>query len=507
MSAAQPKRKRKAVKTAIARRADVSLLNSYLQTLVDPEKYKGVRYPDEYTGLTATLQGLLNVEMFYFQADSALLPSAEPPGFYFHVFSPTMTQPVLEYAMLELPVGAGLSMIANSQTDEIGLFPLVEDTSTPSTCSGQMQLVSNGPLQNVSGEFSWTDQTFATPAHRFTDPSDGSVAYGVPFTARQAGGIVAAVFEFVSGTQLLAGAGGDSLSVQYVNAAGTTVSTVVPVAATGYNVRATSDVTSLLAPLLDGLSFAAALPGIAVRVGILSAPTLSRSISVLSCSVYFNIAGSPYTNRYHPLEFPDVATYSSTIDKYRLVSASAWVEYQGSDLQNGGQHAALYYGGGNSPMRNGLWSYASVAETPGSYQGALKLGSYSIWKPSDPRDMLFRNLTASSRWGLPYIIDIGFASTPTQVDALRLRVPANFEFVSTSQFYNYQRARPDPVMLDHANQFLRDFPTSMENPLHLAAIRDILKKAMNAASSVGKWIGDNRSWLLPAASAVGTLLL
>jgi hypothetical protein len=186
---------------------------------------------------------------------------------------------------------------------------------------------------------------------------------------------------------------------------------------------------------------------------------------------------------------------------------SVWQEYQGSDLNNGGLISALSYGGGTSPFDNGLYDYPGVSETPGSYAGPLKTGSYGIWVPVNDYDMLFRRLDDPSRWQLPYIVSAGTTATPTQLQSIRLRIVANHELVSTSQFYNYDFSPVSIAYIEHASRSLRNFPLVMENPLHVQAIKDALKRALDVGSKVASWVTDNRRWLLPTAEAAMSLLM
>jgi len=333
------------------------------------------------------------------------------------------------------------------------------------------------------------------------------VAYGIPFTndmANAASGVGVTVN--LGGLATM----GDTLTVTAYNSLGASVvGTSAPLAGGAQTAQVNLNVGTIMTTLLNG-SVSAGLPGIAFRLTynkLAGAGIMPLESIFITQALSAPRTAGWRTNRFVAVDFPDQPVYAETIDKYRVVSSSSWIEYQGSDLNNGGQHAALYYAGGRSPFSNGLWNYSSVAQTPGSYQGGLRYGSYSIWKPSDPRDMLFRELNPEERWRLPYIVHAGLVGTPDQVNSLRLRVPTNIEFMSTSQLYNYKRCLPNVAKIEHANILLRDFPTSMENPSHWQAIKDALSKAVGVAKGFGKWVVDNKSWLVPAGAAVGSLLL
>lgn len=275
--------------------------------------------------------------------------------------------------------------------------------------------------------------------------------------------------------------------------------------------------------ILGTLTFAPGVLDYTLSYTIPSTPTLwnplpgygfrlATSLSVTPLLVDSISIGAAYGSsgdiaRFVPLDWPDVDTYISSVDRYRTVSMSVWQEYQGSDLNNGGLISALSYGGGTSPFDNGLYDYPGVSETPGSYAGPLKTGSYGIWVPVNDYDMLFRRLDDPSRWQLPYIVSAGTTATPTQLQSIRLRIVANHELVSTSQFYNYDFSPVSIAYIEHASRSLRNFPLVMENPLHVQAIKDALKRALDVGSKVASWVTDNRRWLLPTAEAAMSLLM
>jgi hypothetical protein len=217
-------------------------------------------------------------------------------------------------------------------------------------------------------------------------------------------------------------------------------------------------------------------------------------------------ASDLFCNRMVPYAYTDHETYQDAIDQYRTVSMSAWCQYQGSTLNDGGQHAAIMYRGGKSPHANGLYQYSKLSETPGSYQGALKLGSYSIWVPSNQRDMLFRDQFDRHDWELPYIVFAGIAQTADQASALRLRLVANHELISTAQFWSYEQADLDMRSIEIALHVLANFKTSMENPLHWAAIKDALRSAIDWTGRIAGWAYDNRKWIIPAGAGMAALL-
>jgi hypothetical protein len=458
--------------------------NEYLQTLLDPEKFNGVRYPDKYDKKTAMVSTIINVDQPFISAGSA---SGENPGDFLTIVSPTLVHPALAYVDEVSSGSIGYSMITVEQSQLTGIYPLSPVPSV-SASTGIMHVpgspVGSPQYQNIRGMCSWSDQLFGLPTFSALDPT-GNVFYGFPTYVPGAAGSISITFAS-------APPAGTSVSIQWVreDAVGTAATILTTPGIQAYNGVALS--------LPPGFS---KLPGLGLRI----AASVDVAISWIVFRTGVTASGQAFA-RFQPLDWPDVDTFLETVDRYRTVSMSVWEEYQGSDLNNGGMIASLSFGGGVSPFDNGLFSYSGVAETPGSYSGALKTGTYGIWVPVNDYDMLFRRLDDRSRWQLPYLVIAGNTATPTQLKSIRLRIVANHELISTSQFYNYDFSPNNVLLIEHAARSLRNFQLTMENPSHVQAIRDLLKKATDVGSKVASWISENKQWLMPAASAALALL-
>jgi len=244
------------------------------------------------------------------------------------------------------------------------------------------------------------------------------------------------------------------------------------------------------------------LPGLGLRISsTLSSPVIILAVQGLVAP------DTDASNRFRSIAFPGEGTYSETVDQYRVVSMSAWLEYQGATLTDGGQASGIMYRGGAAPFPVGLWDYAKVAETPGGYQGAVRDGTYSFWMPSNERDMLFRDLGSSERWALPYIVFSGLMASPDIPNVLRLRVPTNFELVSTSQIYSYKHAVISPEMITHAVLVVSTMDTTMENPGHWDKIKEILGEGVQTALNAGAFLARNWEAIAGAAAALGVAAL
>jgi len=480
--------------------------NKYLQTLIDPEKYRGVRYPDSFPRSTAMVNGLINKDLFVFQdMASAANPNSEPPGTFLSVLSPTMIDPLLSYEDTQPAAGADLQTFLTTPSDRWGLVSLNEDNSSYASDADQM-CIQQDQILNVKAPACWSDQDFAIPPMRGFD-TNGDVFYGQPFRCTIANASALVVAFGIGATTPAAPS--TVFAVDAVTEKGVFRKFCTITAAVGaYYGQATSTFSAAeLAALMTvgSSSQVTGRPGLGFRI-VQTGGVNTKTLTGISCQYGVTLAAGQPQPRLIAVKYPDEAIYNESVDQYRVVSASSWLEYEGADLTNGGQVAAIMYRGGRSAFENGLWDYSLVAETPGGYQGAVKLGTYSFWMPSNERDMLFRNLGSSERWLLPYIVNVGLVASPDIPHTLRQRITANHELVSTSQFYAFDRAEVHPDWIAHAASVVATLNTSMENPLHWATIKEYLSKAVNMAGDVAGWVGKHWGTIAPAAALAASLL-
>lgn len=482
-------------------------VNPYLCTLLDPEGCPGEKYPDQYARKTATFQGLLNYNVPYNLQTASGVTLNEQNGDFLQIFSPVMQHPVLSYQLDN--ARGGLRMVVQQQTDQYGLFPTTLDT--PSVSDYADVMVAGPAFQNIIGQWFWDDQNFSMPG--FTGfLTDGSSFSGFPF--QQPASITSGIgVQFEVGAQI---GTGDTFVVQLVGVNGPYGTPPTVVASNTITITTNNVAGTFLNTAFTG-QFGGGRPGLGFRIqynnnnsttsNFTTVPLQSITVNCIMAAA--NTTVTPQF-RFDPVDLPDQTTYSNSVDQYRVVSASVWCEYEGSDLNNGGQMAGIMYEGGNSPMENGLFTYSKVSETPGGYQQALRFGLYSFWLPANDNDMLFRRLNSSSRWSHPYIVWTGVVATPTQVNALRARIPINYEIVSTSQFYDYKSSPTSPKLIEDAVKRLRGVPTSMENPSHWDTIKSIVSgvgNAVNGAISAAKFVAPAVSSLMDFAKLVGGVMM
>jgi len=484
--------------------------NNYLRSLLDPERYRDVKIPETYARATA-MYGPLSNEDIPFLGETGVDNPIEPEGSYYGVSTSSITEPILVYDYRTSGNNTdALSCAFSQQTAQTGLTPI-----TPGGFSDGQQanslMVSQGSTVNIKGP--WTS-TGASAADSAQPPFKGALGnteyYGFPvYGTGVALGAAVAISSSYSGMPATG-----ILQVAAVTENGETpYKNVTLTAGQPWSIVAftNADLTPILVPGPSSVAgFGYPRPGLGFRIRNVGT---NGDIPLTGVQVTVSGASSNSGKRYgmFPIEYPDKASMVTNIDQYRMNSMSQWIQFQGSTLNNAGQHAALMYRGGRSPMENGLIGYESIAETPGSYQGALKDGSYGFWVPSNTDDVLFQSVgkANSQKWEHPYIVFGGLIGdiTSQPANALRLRMAANYEFVSKSQMYTYSYAKGHYLEMVHAVQALRDVETTMENPIHWQRIKEILKKGFDAAKDIGTWVNDNKSWIVPGVTAVGSLLL
>jgi hypothetical protein len=480
--------------------------NPYLCTLLDPEGCPGIRYPDAYARKTAMIKPFVNFDMFYNSWNSSATPPPFVPGGVLNgyendgdfllVQSPSILHPIYQYQdSILASAKTALHLSCAQQTDDIGLFPLQEDASTISDVADQM-VIQTFP-QNIKGQWYFDDQNTGLPGFTGFLP-DGSSYSGFPWVTNS-GGTSTVTASFMCSSPLLTG---DSFTLQLVGNNGLFGATPLssPIASGTFTTTAPGPQTITI-PVTIPANTGGGRPGVGFRV--LWTPSSGQSMSTAFITAFNATINNLnlHQNRFIPIDFKDALVYAQSIDQYRLVSMAMWVQYNGSDLQNGGQIAGIMYEGGNAPSENGLYEYTAVAATPGSYQQALKLGQYSIWEPSNENDMLFRKLNPQSRWTHPYIVSTGIVATSTQTNSLRARCNFNFEIVSTAQFYDYEPSPVRPELIEDATRRLVGVPTSMENPSHWETIQKIIDGAGSVVSTVGSAV----KWAYPLFNTAYTL--
>lgn len=467
--------------------------NQYLQTLVYPEKYSGVRYPDTFSRSTAMVKLIIQQNLFYFPVGTV----AEPVGSFYFIFRPTLVHPLWVYG--PFAVAALPQWVLNFQSDRFGLYGLTLGTLDPSEQDNQM-LMNNGVTYNVRAPLTFSTVDSVQDPYQVVD-SAGQAYYGYTF-AVGTGTSTVTTSVTVNGQSAI----GDTLLITFTNGSTTVSQTITSVAVNQTVWTGTSG--SILGLLVnDGATNGFGLCcGRQAPVGFRFKFTLASSnlLSVVSIQMAANASAGPAVQLgLAPYDWPDLTAFLTKWTVYRPVSASIWCAYEGSTLNDGGQIAGVMYGGGEHPNVAGLYNYSQLAQEPEGYENKLDTGMYQFYKPASTKDTEMRKPINSEEWTHPYMVGAGLVDTPTQVNALRLRLVMNAEFVSPSQLWEYYPTTPNPRSIEDATRILHGARTSMSNDGHLSAIYNWIK---NAASEIGGFVANNAHWMVPVASAAAALL-
>jgi hypothetical protein len=234
-----------------------------------------------------------------------------------------------------------------------------------------------------------------------------------------------------------------------------------------------------------------------INVSVICTPTTTNDPDVVqffSVPDYDDIAG--------------VADSSPIYEEYRVVAMSVLMTYEGDTLYNGGNITGRIMSGGENPGSLGFIDYASISSLPDSYERPLTMGAYSFWKPTDDKDMYFRdaNFDNTVTGDLPSVVFAGVVKNPSNA-ILRLRVCLVVEAKTYKSYIGRDYSVVAPNQIASASVALRGIPRIMENPLHLEDIRNFLRNLVKKGEQVyevGKKIAP---YAIPMAKILGSFLL
>jgi len=441
---------------------------------------------------------ILEQEIFFFPTGSVV----EPPGAYYLVWRPSLVHPLWIYQ-----VYANGSYSPNfcleEQNSRFGIWPLVSGTLCPQIQEKQM-ILQNAIVYNLRMGKNYSTTDYVEDPYLGLD-SQGNNFYGHTFS----GGTAATIYWNAQITGQISNT--DTLVVTATNGTATITSSVTLTAGQTV-VGGTLVITSLMQ--VDAVNFgtgglAVGRPGIGFRIKYTSgtAGTFVVVLNSITFNSYFT-GGNGNEIGLVPYDFPDMQQLVQKLTVYRPVSSSAWAAFEGSTLNDGGQHTCLMYSGGEHPNVCQIYNYSQISQVDGSYEDKINKGSYQFWTPVSTRDTQMREPVNSSEWTHPYMVIAGSVQTTTNnVNPLRLRGVSNMEFCSPSQLWSYGTNVPNKRAIDEATLVLRDVPTSMSNDSHLENIWNWLK---GSAKKVKSFWDDNQGWIGPLAygakAAAGALM-
>lgn len=511
------------LRTTVPRNVPTSSLGgpalAYLKTLVDPANYKA-RIPDSYARSTSVLRSVnsfsvpisqdqYNVGRFSFCCQPIFGNVSTPTQFQNAVVSAAQITANATTWGETASWGDSDTYISFSESDGMGSDPRVDTnspflTSLPPSFWGVTFGTSVADLNSktlVSGVAA--NQTVApdstSPVIHFLSPASFPGVSGGIIVLPFGDWNISLICKFqCSGT-------GEAYEAINFQSCASEVSYIgitqqqTPVAAAGttYLAACTAQVAS--SPGKNSVSFCLAN----TQAGLANA-VASTVVNQVSAS-YITIT---------PANFTSSSVYSDAgvIQEVRPVAMAVLVTYMGTLLNNGGEIAINLLP--NSSIQNRFFQtnnsgggqlqfYENLRKTDSCYDGKIKDGAYCIWCPFDSTDSKMVDVATLNSGTYPAIVCSGIFAPDSTVNTaqptLRVMTYTVWEFVTTYTMFETQKCVGSQAMVDAAQNCVKLAPFGTANGKHLAYIKNLISKG-------AKWIGDNRSWLVPAATAFGALL-
>jgi len=121
----------------------------------------------------------------------------------------------------------------------------------------------------------------------------------------------------------------------------------------------------------------------------------------------------------------------------------------------------------------------------GCYDGLLKNGNYTIWKPTGSFDTEWRYFNQNWDFEHPYsTVTYTNANNTSGSQSLRIRIAGRWELQALTNLLNKQPSRVDPEEVEFTLKVLQGFPHTVENSFHLSSIGNFFKSAFGAAKRI-----------------------
>lgn len=188
----------------------------------------------------------------------------------------------------------------------------------------------------------------------------------------------------------------------------------------------------------------------------------------------------------------------------RTIGLRTWVEFQGSDIQNGGRIASAQFPPGVYPgMYDGANAYEQIlnSRVRQSYHGHVKNGACFVFVP--PSEQSFYLLSAPKRYGEDGFAMATWYSVTGNPQPYAIFVDIVLEFTTSSTAFDLQPPSYSELeMVSEAMRVLESMCCHTENPMHemLSVLWDKLKHKAR------KIVTDPHSWYT-IAEVVGTAAL
>lgn len=229
----------------------------------------------------------------------------------------------------------------------------------------------------------------------------------------------------------------------------------------------------------------------------------SSPIRAHSVAIYFNASNVfPDEECVHFFDSAISNTVQDAADAFINLGMSAWIQYTGADLVNGGETGGYRYPPDNLAKYTSLTkSYSTVASTPGALVGKIKQGAWGFYLPQSAQEMDFAPLESYDNLG--YIL-INGKKNSTEA-SIRLNFNQVLLVSTTNQAFSKQIVAADPCGLTSALTMLRLLPGVIPNDGHAEKIRRIkalLKQHYPAIKKGLKTVGQVVKTVAPVVAAI-----
>jgi hypothetical protein len=195
------------------------------------------------------------------------------------------------------------------------------------------------------------------------------------------------------------------------------------------------------------------------------------------------------------------------IQTYRPIAMSVWFQSTASALLDGGDVSAALVDGtvipnlyGSTPPAPGyLQEYDNLAKVPCAYEGKIKEGTYTFWKPTSNDDTEFyapfgvvetdNNTISAEEQNYPTIVVSGQSQNNASNIVGRVEIITIYEYMTTSRLVESKPSVVDTRMVTQARAIVQKLCTSMSNEEHKTFIQEVLGLLGSAAKGAAKSIG------------------
>lgn len=195
------------------------------------------------------------------------------------------------------------------------------------------------------------------------------------------------------------------------------------------------------------------------------------------------------------------------VQTYRPIAMSVWFQSNTSALLDGGDVTGALVDGTvipnlystTPPVPGYLQEYQNLAKVPCAYEGKIKEGTYTFWKPFSNDDVEFQapyGVTSTSTSAIsaeaqnyPTIIVSGQSQATASNVVGRIEIITIYEYMTTSRLVDSKPSLVNPRMLASARSILQNLCTSMSNEEHKTFIQEVLGLLGSAAKGAAKSVG------------------